>query len=84
MKITLLGTSAAEGWPGLFCRCRACGEARRLGGKNIRTRASALIDGILKIDFPPDTLYHVIRYNLDLQCLAALVFTHAHDDHFSA
>jgi phosphoribosyl 1,2-cyclic phosphate phosphodiesterase len=52
-------------------------------GKNIRTRASALIDGVLKIDFPPDTLYHVIQYNLDLRCLQALLFTHAHDDHFS-
>lgn len=84
MKMTLLGTSSAEGWPGLFCRCEACGKARQLGGKNIRTRAAALIDDVLKIDFPPDTLYHVIRYNLDLRCLRALLFTHAHDDHFSA
>jgi phosphoribosyl 1,2-cyclic phosphate phosphodiesterase len=84
MNVTLLGTSGAEGWPALFCRCEACGEARRLGGRNIRTRASALIDGVLKIDFPPDTLHHVIRHNLDLRCMTALLFTHAHDDHFSA
>lgn len=84
MKITLLGTSGAEGWPGLFCRCEACGKARKLGGKNLRTRNSALIDDVLKIDFPPDTLHHVIRYNLDLRCMRALLFTHAHDDHFSA
>lgn len=84
MQVTLLGTSSAEGWPGLFCRCDACGKARAMGGKNIRTRSSALIDGALKIDFPPDTLYHVIRFNLDLRSLSALLFTHAHDDHFSA
>jgi phosphoribosyl 1,2-cyclic phosphate phosphodiesterase len=84
MKVTLLGTSGAEGWPGLFCRCEACGKARRLRGKNIRTRSSALIDDTLKIDFPPDTLHHVISYNLDLRCLRALLFTHAHDDHFAA
>src|SRR5690349_18730297 len=84
MNVMLLGTSGAEGWPGLFCRCEACGKARALGGRNIRTRSSALIDGVLKIDFPPDTLHHVIQYNLDLRCLRALLFTHAHDDHFSA
>ena len=67
MKVQLLGTSAAEGWPGLFCNCRACEEARRLGGKNIRSRSSALIDGVLKIDLPPDTLYHVFRHGLDLR-----------------
>lgn len=83
MEVTLLGTSSAEGWPGLFCRCDACGKARHLGGKNIRTRTTTLIDDVLKIDFPPDTLYHVIRYNLDLRSLSALLFTHAHDDHFS-
>ncbi|HZO90462.1 MAG TPA: MBL fold metallo-hydrolase [Chthonomonadaceae bacterium] len=83
MKVTLLGTSSAEGWPGLFCRCEACGKARRLGGKNIRTRSSALIDEGFKIDFPPDTLHHVIQFNLDLRCLTSVLFTHAHDDHFS-
>lgn len=83
MKVTLLGTSAAEGWPGLFCRCEACGKARKLRGRNIRTRSSALVDGVLKIDFPPDTLHHVIEYDIDLRCLKALLFTHAHDDHFS-
>ncbi len=83
MRIQLLGTAAAEGWPGLFCRCRACDEARSLGGKNIRSRSSALIDDILKIDFPPDTLYHVFRHGLDLQKVEHLLFTHAHDDHFA-
>ncbi len=84
MKVTLLGTSAAEGWPGLFCHCDACGKARTLRGKNIRTRSSALIDDVLKIDFPPDTLHQVIAQNLDLRAVKALLFTHGHDDHFSA
>ena len=83
MKVALLGTSGAEGWPGLFCRCEACGKARELRGKNLRTRSSALIDGVLKIDFPPDILTQVIQNNLDLRCMKALLFTHAHDDHFS-
>lgn len=82
MKVTLLGTGAAEGWPGLFCRCEACGFARLHGGKNIRTRSSALIDGTLKIDFPPDILHQVIANNINLCDITALLFTHEHDDHF--
>jgi len=84
MKVTLLGTSGAEGWPGLFCRCDACAKARKLRGKNIRTRCSALIDDVLKIDFPPDILHQVIVNDVDLRAMTALLFTHGHDDHFSA
>src|SRR5271163_705056 len=83
MKVTLLGTSGAEGWPGLFCCCEACAKARALRGKNIHTRSSALIDNVLKIDFPPDILHQVIAFDLDLRALKALIFTHGHDDHFS-
>jgi phosphoribosyl 1,2-cyclic phosphate phosphodiesterase len=83
MKVMLLGTSAAEGWPGLFCDCEACAKARALRGKNIRMRSSALIDSVLKIDLPPDTLYQVIAFDLDLRAMKALLLTHGHDDHIS-
>ncbi len=83
MDVQLLGTSGAEGIPGLFCRCETCKEARRRGGKELRTRSSALIDGVLKIDFPPDILHQVMQHDLDLRELKALLFTHAHDDHFA-
>jgi phosphoribosyl 1,2-cyclic phosphate phosphodiesterase len=83
MQIRLLGTSAAEGWPGLFCECDACRNARRLGGKNLRSRASALIDENLKIDLPPDTLHHVLSGFLDMTKVEHLLFTHVHDDHFA-
>ena len=53
MKIQILGTAAAEGWPALFCNCEACRRAREKGGKNIRTRAGTLIDDQLLIDFRP-------------------------------
>ncbi len=84
MNVTLLGTSSAEGWPALFCGCGACLRARRLGGKDIRTRSSALIDGVLKIDLPPDIHAQVIKNDLDLRKLEAILFTHAHDDHCAA
>ena len=83
MDILLPGTGAADGWPALFCTCEACRKARKLGGRNLRTRSTALIDSVLKIDLPPDTLHHVMQHSLDLSRLRALLFTHIHDDHFA-
>ena len=62
MKILYMGTAAAEGWPALFCSCPICTQARDHGGKNLRTRTQALLDGSLLIDFPPDTYSHALRY----------------------
>src|SRR5437773_2231152 len=84
MEIKLLGTGSAEGWPGLFCSCDICVRSRVAGGKNLRTRTSALIDGVAKIDLPPDTLQHIHTQGLDLTKLEFLAFTHAHDDHLAA
>lgn len=81
LKIKILGTCAAEGWPALFCDCEACRKARRLGGKNIRTRSSLQIDDDLKIDFPPDTMFHTHKYGLELHKLKYILFTHSHSDH---
>lgn len=81
MQLQLLGTAAAEGWPALFCHCPACRTARRLGGKNIRTRSSLQIGTEWKIDFPPDTLTHVHQHGLSLAELRHLFFTHSHQDH---
>ena len=84
MKIHFLGTAAAEGFPALFCRCAHCQKARELGGKNIRTRSSAIFNDTLKIDFPPDTLHHVLRDGIDLGCVTDLFVTHTHLDHLRA
>jgi len=82
MEIFFLGTGAAEGWPGVFCQCRYCMLARKLGGKNIRTRSSIMYNNELKVDFPPDTYLHVLKYGLDLGSLKYLLITHTHQDHF--
>lgn len=82
MKVKLLGTSAAEGYPGIFCKCKACLTARQLGGKDIRTRTSAIIGDDIKIDFPADTLHHVLTNELDLGSIEHFIFTHTHHDHF--
>lgn len=82
MEIKYLGTAAAEGWPALFCSCPSCMTARKLGGKNIRTRAQAVIDEKLLIDFGPDTYLHTIRDGLRLYEINHCLITHGHCDHF--
>ena len=66
MKITFYGTAAGEGWPGVFCHCQLCQDARRLKGKNIRTRSQTLVNEDLLLDLPPDNQLHSIQYGLDL------------------
>lgn len=84
MKIKLYGTAAAEGVPALFCNCRVCLNAQKVGGKEIRTRTQALIDETVLIDFPADTYAHKIYDGLPLSDLEHLVVTHSHHDHFFA
>ena len=82
MKVKFLGTAAAEGWPGLFCECDSCEKAIRLGGKNIRTRSSCLIDDIYMVDFCADTYMHKLMYGLKLSVVEHIFVTHSHYDHF--
>lgn len=77
-----MGTAAAEGWPGLFCTCPICSHARMNGGKNLRTRTQALLDGEILLDFPPDTYTHALTYRLDLSKVHTLLVTHSHMDHW--
>lgn len=83
MQIMFLGTAAAEGYPALFCICERCKKARKLGGRNFRSRSQALIDGKVLIDFNPDSLYHSKLYNIDYSYIKTLLITHTHEDHFS-
>ena len=82
MKITYYGTAAAEGFPALFCNCDFCAEARRLGGKNIRSRSQAIIDGELLIDIPADTYMHFLTHGIEGDLIRYLFITHPHYDHF--
>lgn len=82
MKLTYLGTAAAEGFPAVFCNCEFCKEARRLGGKNIRTRSQAIINDDLLIDLPADTYSHFLNNNIEGDKIKYLIVTHSHSDHF--
>lgn len=78
-----MGTGAADGIPGLFSTSRVCEYARRVGGKEIRSRSSALVDGVVKIDFGPDTWAQVQALGLRPMDWQAILLTHSHDDHFT-
>ncbi len=81
MKLQYLGTAAAEAIPGVFCTCRFCLTARRLGGKEIRLRSGAVIDGELLIDLSPDIYTASMRAGVCLSDIKNIIFTHSHPDH---
>lgn len=81
MKIKYLGSGAFEGVPALFCGCSVCQEAKEKRGRYIRSRSQAIINDELLMDFPPDTVWHSIRYNLDWDKIGYCLITHSHGDH---
>ena len=81
MRLIFLGTAAAEGYPGVFCNCPNCNQARALGGRNLRLRSALLVNDNLLIDFGPDLLGAAQRSNLNLSQVTTALVTHAHSDH---
>ena len=81
MKIKYYGTGSGQGVPELYCSCRMCEEARRLRGKNLRTRSQAVIDGALSLDYS-DVFLHSLHDDLDMRTVKHVLITHGHHDHF--
>lgn len=81
MKITILG-SGGFGYPLVFCNCANCNKAINLGGKNIRKRASILINNEMIVDLTPDTTVAMSMYNKNMADVKYLLQTHTHLDHF--
>ena len=82
MKLTFLGTAAAEGFPAVFCNCAFCREARKRGGKNVRTRSQSLVNDDLLLDLPADTYFHFLKNGIEGHRISYLFVTHSHEDHF--
>ncbi|MBO4422717.1 MAG: hypothetical protein J5879_04720 [Clostridia bacterium] len=82
MKLTYIGTAAAEAIPGLFCECSFCEKARIKGGKELRRRSGAIVNDDLLIDFSPDTYTGTLSLGIRLNKLRYIIFTHSHADHF--
>ncbi len=64
MKVTLMGTGAADGWPNAFCHCVSCDDARRL--RDFRAQTAALVDDVLMLDFGPDAPGAAVRHGCSL------------------
>ena len=82
MELIYLGTAAAEAVPGIFCECSFCENARRAGGKELRRRSGALIDGRLLIDYSADTSLSMLSVGKRLSDVRDVIITHSHSDHF--
>lgn len=81
MNVKLLGTGAADGIPAFYGTSRVSSYAQRYGGKDLRTRASALIDGHIKLDLGPDTFSQIATHGTHPLDWSGIMFTHSHDDH---
>ena len=81
MELLYLGTAAAEAVPAVFCTCPACKHAWQTGGKEVRTRSGALVDGLLKLDVGPDSYLQLLKNRLDYARVHSVLITHTHEDH---
>ncbi|MBQ8973432.1 MAG: hypothetical protein IJ074_10195 [Clostridia bacterium] len=83
MKITFIGTSAGEGYPGVWCECPNCAKARKLGGRNIRGNSCALLDDDYLIDMNAHFASMAPRIGISPAKIRGLLVTHPHMDHFA-
>ena len=79
MRITLLGTGSADGWPNPFCGCGSCATERDAGRS--RAPSSALVDEAILIDCGPTTPHLPAASGVTLQCVEHVLVTHGHPDH---
>lgn len=82
MLLRVLGSAAAEGFPGLFCVCPVCQQARRNGGKDIRRRTTYMLGDTVMVDWGPDAYHSMIALAADYARLTHLLITHSHQDHW--
>jgi phosphoribosyl 1,2-cyclic phosphate phosphodiesterase len=81
MRVTFLGTAAANAFPEAFCKCRNCSQARILGGESLRKRSSVLINKDLLIDLGPDVMAAAQMHGCPLDEVRYCLQTHPHADH---
>ena len=81
MRIHLLGTGSADGWPNPFCHCDSC-ESERANGRS-RTSSAALVDGVILIDAGPTATNAASRAGIGLGRVEHVLITHGHPDHLA-
>lgn len=83
MRLTILGSAAAEAVPALWCECSVCTIAHQRGGKDLRRRCCYSLDHDTMIDFGPDAFWQATEFGINLPALERLIFTHPHNDHLN-
>ena len=81
MRVQLLGTGSADGWPNPFCDCPSCASERAFG--RARTSSSALVDGVLMLDCGPTATHAAARAGTILAAVEHVLITHGHPDHLA-
>lgn len=79
MRVRLLGTGSADGWPNPYCTCASCTLARAEG--RLRGQTAALVDEVLLLDCGPEAPHAAQRAGADLTRLRHVLLTHDHPDH---
>lgn len=79
VRVVLLGTGGADGWPNPFCRCASCTAVR--GTPDSRGQTSALVDGVLLLDCGAGVPTAAGWLGVSLDGVRHLLLTHAHIDH---
>ena len=79
MRILLLGTGSADGWPNPFCACVSC-AAERSDGRS-RQPSAALVDDVLLLDCGPTAPHSISAAGRSLLHVEHVLITHGHPDH---
>jgi adenosylcobinamide kinase/adenosylcobinamide-phosphate guanylyltransferase len=79
VRIRVLGSGGADGWPNPWCACASCAAALAQGV--LRGHTSVLIDGALLIDVGADGPRAAARFGESLAGVQAVLVTHRHLDH---
>ncbi|NLN64623.1 MAG: hypothetical protein GX144_04320 [Clostridiaceae bacterium] len=83
MKITFLGTGAAEMYPAIWCQCENCNKALKEGGRNIRGNSAALIDDDIMLDMNTTCFMVAANNGISLASVKHILVTHPHRDHLA-
>ena len=79
MRVRLLGTGAASGWPDPWCSCASCAAAATQGV--VRGQTGALVDDRLLLDLGPELPRAALRQGVSLAAVEGVLVTHLHADH---
>ena len=79
MRLRLLGTGSAAGWPNPWCSCASCTAALRQGV--VRGHTSALLDDRLLLEVGAEAPRSALRAGVSLAGVEAVLVGHDHPDH---